>query len=589
MKKLFILLITLCSIIAIYANDTRELRAIWIATAWGGIDWPSTKITNNTDITQIAAQQSELIDILNNAEKGNLNTVFFQVRSHADALYNSSYEPWSHCLTSERGKNPGYDPLEFIIEEAHKRGIEVHAWINPYRVSNYTPLSTHIQASWIIGSGSSAFLDPGNTQVQAYTMNIINEIIDNYDIDGIVFDDYFYKSMPDNSYATNETQQTTANNPNNLSINDWRRENVNKLIKAVSTSIATKKPYLRFGISPFGIYSTSSHRVYDENYTQYDLITPATGIVGQDAYSVLYCDAAAWLKRGYIDYISPQLYWPSLTTTNTYNSGQDYQTLCTWWYNLANKYNRPLITSNDVANNNSNGTTNKRFNTPADIKNQININRAGNKSAGAVFYNTTYYQNKSGVNSHFNSNEGYHTLLPVDLYQDKTLLPILSWRSETINPVISNFIIDNNQLRWNCSIDNCKYAIYYITDENPECDNSTLIGISYDTEFDISKYTELTGGDWKIRGLDRYGNLYSAYSIDTTTDEEYATQDNDYRIYTIKNGINIEINKETQVTIFTIQGRIIYNNTIYSDTTIQLSNGIYIVVIEGNTEKIIIQ
>lgn len=589
MKKLLLILLLITSVLFLKANEDRELRSIWIATAWGGIDWPTTKITDNTDLTQIASQQSELIDILNNALLGNINTVFFQVRGHADALYNSSYEPWSHCLTTTRGINPGYDPLAFIIEEAHKRGIEVHAWINPYRVSNYTPQSSYIQSSWIIGSGGSAFLDPGNPQVQQYTLNVINEIIDNYDIDGIVFDDYFYKSMPENSYATNETHQNSANNPHGLSINDWRRENVNQLIKAVFNSITTKKPYLRFGISPFGIYSTSSQKVYDENYTTYDVISPASGIVGQDAYSVLYCDAAAWLKRGYIDYISPQLYWPSLSTTPTYNSGQDYETLCTWWYNLANKYNRPLITSNDVANNNSNGTTNKRFNTPEDIENQITINRNSTKSEGAVFYNTTYYQNKSGVNTHFNNNEGYHTLLPEELYKEKTLWPIISWRGTTIDdPIITNIRIINYSLQWESNANNIRYAVYYTTNNNPICNNLTLKGISYTTEFNISNYSELTSGKWIIRGLDRYGNLYSEHEIGETTNEEIIEKEKDYNLYTDNNKITIEVNNQKQITIFTIEGKIIYNNTIQSSIDIELSRGIYIIVIEENREKIII-
>lgn len=588
MKKIIIFIVSIVITLTVQANDARELRAIWIATAWGGIDWPSTKITDNTDITQIASQQAELIDILNNALKGNLNTVFFQVRSHADALYQSSYEPWSHCLSGVRGYDPGYDPLAFVIDEAHKRGLEVHAWINPYRVSNYTPNSSYIKTSWIIGNDSHAFLDPGNEQVQTYTLNVINEIIDNYDIDGIVFDDYFYKSMPNDNYAANETQQTTNNNPHKLNLNDWRRENVNLLIKAVSTSIATKKPYLRFGIAPFGIYSTSAHKVYDENYSQYDLITPANGIAGQDAYSVLYCDAAAWLKRGYIDYISPQLYWPSLSTTATYNSKQDYDTLCTWWYNLAKKYNRPLITSNDVANNNSNGTTNRRFNTPQDIKNQININRTGLKSNGAVFYNTTYYQNTAGQNTHFRKNEGYHTYLIKDVYSQKNLWPSIDWRGDTISPVISDFRKSGNKLQWNSDLQGYRYAIYYTTEENPNCDNNTLVGVSYTTEYDITQYTAYQQYNWQIRAIDRYGNLYQSHSINTTeTKTESNITEKDYKIYT-NNNLIIETNAQKQITIYSVQGRIIYNNVIYSDTIIQLSKGIYIVVIEDDIEKIII-
>ena len=336
MKKHLTLLLCIvhCALCINLNAQEKEFRASWVATVWN-IDWPTTQITKAGNATQIAAQKAELLTIIERAKQGNLNALMLQVRSHGDALYQSSYEPWMSSLTGTRGTDPGYDPLAFAIEEAHKRGIELHAWINPYRIGEYSVNAPQVQSSWRIGTGSTAFLDPGNPDVRKYTLDVITEIITKYDIDGIIFDDYFYKSMPDNAYADNETHQTSANNPHDLDINDWRRENVNILVKSVLDSVKAHKPYLRFGIGPFGIYSTKTRYAYNEDYTSSDKITPASGISGQDAYSVLYCDAAAWLKRGYIDYISPQLYWPSLSTSPNYSTKQDYETLCTWWSVLA--------------------------------------------------------------------------------------------------------------------------------------------------------------------------------------------------------------------------------------------------------------
>ena len=459
MKKLIIILLCIahCAFCINLNAQEKEFRASWVATVWN-IDWPTTQITKAGNATQIAAQKAELVTIIERAKQGNLNAIMLQVRSHGDALYESSFEPWMSSLTGTRGTNPGYDPLAFAIEEAHKRGIELHAWINPYRIGEYNINAPQVKDSWRIGSGSTAFLDPGNPDVRKFTLDVITEIITKYDIDGIIFDDYFYKSMPDNEYAENETQQNTSNNPYDLDINEWRRENVNILVKSVLDSVKTHKPYLRFGIGPFGIYSTKTRYVYNEDYTSYDKITPASGITGQDAYSVLYCDAAAWLKRGYIDYISPQLYWPSLASSPKYSSGQDYATLCEWWSDLASKYNRPLFTSNDVAEN-SGG----RFNPPADITNQINVNRENNKAKGTIFYNNTYWQNRDGKNTYFNSNdEGYHTYLPEHHFQHIALWPSISWRRAPSAPDVTNLTLDKNQhtLTWDCSKENYRFAIY---------------------------------------------------------------------------------------------------------------------------------
>ena len=401
--------------------------------------------------------------------------------------------------------------------------------------------------------------------------------------------------MPDNEYAENETHQTTSNNPYNLDINDWRRENVNILVKSVLDSVKAHKPYLRFGIGPFGIYSTKTRYVYNEDYTQSDKISPASGISGQDAYSVLYCDAAAWLKRGYIDYISPQLYWPSLSTSPKYSKGQDYETLCTWWSELANKYNRPLFTSNDVAKNDGG-----RFNPPADITNQINVNREDNKASGTIFYNNTYWQNRKGVNTYFNSNdEGYFTYLPENHFQHIALWPAITWRPTTRIPKITNLNLDKNKntLTWECSKDNYRFAIYCYDknlSQTEGCTPANLLGITYTTEFNTLAYNTLYEGKiWNVKVVDRYGNISTGAKIETdkpeTPTEIAVVTAPILPIYNTPNGICIELEKRSRILIYNISGQIVYKKT--TNGTININNlpkGVYIIQIDKQTQKVII-
>lgn len=595
MKKLIIILLCIahCALCIHINAQEKEFRASWVATVWN-IDWPTTQITKAGNATQIAAQKAELVTIIERAKQGNLNAIMLQVRSHGDALYQSSYEPWMSSLTGTRGTNPGYDPLAFAIEEAHKRGIELHAWINPYRIGEYSINAPQVKDSWRIGSGSTAFLDPGNPDVRKFTLDVITEIITKYDIDGIIFDDYFYKSMPDNEYAENETRQTTSNNPYDLDINDWRRENVNILVKSVLDSVKTHKPYLRFGIGPFGIYSTKTRYIYNEDYTSYDKISPASGITGQDAYSVLYCDAATWLKRGYIDYISPQLYWPSLSSSPKYNKGQDYETLCNWWSDLADKYKRPLFTSNDVAQNSSG-----RFNPPADITNQINVNREDNKATGTIFYNNTYWQNRGGANTYFdNSDEGYHTYLPEHHFQHIALWPSITWRRAPSAPKISNFTLNKEQnlLSWDCSKENYRFAIYCydtILSQTQGCKAENLLGITYTTSFNTLAYNDCyEGKTWVVKIIDRYGNVYPGAKLSTEQPEEPTPlptiQPDTLPIFNTPNGIRIELEQRTQVVIYNLSGQIIYKKRANGNIDINLPKGIYVVHINNQSQKVII-
>ncbi len=295
-------------------NPKQELRAVWVATV-ANIDWPSAPGL------PVEQQKKEMIDLLDRAAALHFNAIIFQVRPAADALYNSPYEPWSYYLTGKMGEAPlpAYDPLEFAVREAHKRGMELHAWFNPYRALHPTHRSEispdHISQThpdFVHQYGDFLWLDPGNPEAKEHTINVILDVVERYDIDGVHFDDYFY---PYPSYADGDdfpdslSWQLANNNGNTLSRDNWRRENVNSLMKEISQRIKEIKPHVKFGISPFGIWRPG----YPENTT------------GFDAFTMLYADARLWLKEGWVDYFTPQIYY------RMDQIAQPFPVMLRWW------------------------------------------------------------------------------------------------------------------------------------------------------------------------------------------------------------------------------------------------------------------
>ena len=296
---------------------SREFRGAWVASV-ANIDWPSRPGLSSFE------QQAELIAILNRSVALNLNAVILQVRPAADALYDSPYEPWSAYLTGVEGRapEPYYDPLTFAVDEAHKRGLELHAWFNPYRARHASARGpqarTHINATHadlVRTYGRYQWMDPGEPAVRAQTLRVMLDVVKRYDVDGIHLDDYFYPypeigadsaaiPFPDSaSYARYVRGGGT------LERNDWRRENVNLLIRDIYRRTKALKPWVKVGVSPFGIWRPGS---------------PPT-IAGFDSYDKLYADSRKWLREGWIDYFTPQLYWPIA------QAAQSYPTLLNWW------------------------------------------------------------------------------------------------------------------------------------------------------------------------------------------------------------------------------------------------------------------
>jgi uncharacterized lipoprotein YddW (UPF0748 family) len=295
-----------------YTNSGVEIRGVWVSTITN--DFPSYKTVDE--------QKANMDKIVANVKTMGLNAIFFQVRPYADAFYISEYFPWSARLTGVQGKDPGYDPLAYLIEKAHAVGIQVHAWINPYRVkpnSVTTALSADNPAvkhpDWVLKAAEGLYFNPGVPAARDYIVNGALEIAKNYsDIDGIHFDDYFY---PSSSYDDSATYNAYKKDGGNLPLSDWRRENVNLLIKNMHDGLKKlNKPNIRFGVSPSGIWA---------NKSSYSLGSITSG---SQHYYTIYADSRNWVKQGWVDYICPQIYWTDK------NSIANYNILVDWWANV---------------------------------------------------------------------------------------------------------------------------------------------------------------------------------------------------------------------------------------------------------------
>ncbi len=295
-------------------SSERELRGVWLATV-SNLDWPAS-----TGLSP-AQGRASLDDVVTRLAAAGVNALFFQVRPESDALYASSLEPWSRFLSGTQGLSPGWDPLATLLELAHARGLEVHAWLNPYRglVSRTAQAAanhvTRTLASEAIAYNGQVVMNPASAQVQLHVLAVVRDLLDHYDVDGLHFDDYFYP-YPDASntpFPDDAAYQGYLADGGTAPRSDWRRDNVNSLVSAVMETIALEHPAVRFGISPFGIYRSG---------------TPA-GITGLSGVEVLYCDSLRWMSEGWVDYLAPQLYWP------TTQHAQSFTTLATWWASIA--------------------------------------------------------------------------------------------------------------------------------------------------------------------------------------------------------------------------------------------------------------
>jgi uncharacterized lipoprotein YddW (UPF0748 family) len=386
----------------------REFRAAWVATV-DNIDWPTRR-----DLTT-AEQQNELLAMLDRAKELHLNALVFQVRPAADAMYPSALEPWSAYLTGAQGRAPSplWDPLAFVVREAHARGIELHAWFNPYRArhpSDKSPLDpSHIavaRPNLVKRYGSYLWMDPGEPAVIAKSIAVIVDVVKRYDVDGVHIDDYFYPykerdsrgaliPFPDEqSYAAYMARGGT------LALDDWRRENVDTFVRQMYEGVKLAKPWVKVGISPFGIWRPGS----------------PPDVRGFDSYAELYGDSRKWLREGWLDYASPQLYWPIA------KEGQPYPSLLNWWVgeNVKGRHMWP-------------GNYTSRVGTAAawtadELVKQIDVTRRQGKASGNVHFSMAVFMPRGSAASRA-ERDTLAARLMRETYAAPALVPASPWLS----------------------------------------------------------------------------------------------------------------------------------------------------------------
>jgi uncharacterized lipoprotein YddW (UPF0748 family) len=379
---------------AVAVSHRREFRGAWVTTAWN-IDFP-TKTTLST-----SQQQAELIEILDRLQALNFNAVMMQFRVDGDALYASDLAPWSEWLTGTQGKapEPFYDPLEFTIAQCRQRGLELHAWFNPYRARSHNrPLAhppnhiTNTHPQGVHPYGNFLWMDPGDQKIQDLTYNVIMDVVRRYDVDGVHIDDYFYPyPISGQAFPDQTTYDAYRQGGGTMSRNDWRRHNVNQMVQRLHQGIKAAKPHVRFGISPFGIYRPDQ----------------PSGIRGLDQYDQLYADPKKWLAEGWVDYIAPQLYW------RIDPPAQSYRTLLNWWLDQ-NPQMRHVYVGNNIT------RLENQVWLAEEFDRQITLSRSWESrlSLGNIFYSMRIIRDNT---------QGIADLLKANFYQHLALPPVMPW------------------------------------------------------------------------------------------------------------------------------------------------------------------
>jgi uncharacterized lipoprotein YddW (UPF0748 family) len=428
------------------AQPKYEFRGVWIATV-DNIDWPTAGTWDSEK------QKAEFIAILDMHQRNGMNAMIVQVRPSADAFYPSQFEPWSQWLTGEQGKPPVpyYDPLKFMIEETHKRGMEFHAWLNPYR-ANFNIKTASIAANhitrthpdWFVTYGDKKYFDPGNKEAQKFVVDVVQDIVKRYDIDAIHMDDYFYpyripgKEFPDaKSYAQAGTK---------LNKDDWRRSNVDTIIQALSKIIKREKKLCRFGISPFSVWRNKSKDPEGSDSK-----------AGQTNYDDLYADILLWMKKGWIDYVTPQLY------RAIGDSLVAYEKLLDWW--SRHSYGKHIYIGHGIYRGTEKDALWKK---PTQIPDQIKLLRRYPNVHGSLYFSSkTFSKNPNGWNDSLQNN----------YYKYPALLPPMRWidNEKPWPPIVERTIVDDTIVQLVVKPDprnrvEIKYYVVYqfATDSNSE-------------------------------------------------------------------------------------------------------------------------
>ncbi len=466
----------------------REFRGAWITTV-NQLDWPSVAGSS------AQTQREELIRKLDHLERLNFNAVIFQVRPASDAFYRSATELWSYWLTGEQGKAPDqdWDPLAFVVEEAHKRGMELHAWFNPFRISqnNNIALSENNIAlkspEWVVDYDNKKFLDPGIPAVRDHLNKIVAEVVSNYNIDAVHFDDYFYpypsgsKNFPDTASFRQFNRGYDSSQ-----IANWRRENVDLIIESLNRTIKKIKPQVKFGISPFGVWRNQAD----------DPLGSAT-TAGITNYDHLFADVIKWQKNGWIDYLLPQLYW------EFNHPAADFATLCQWWEKHA--YGRHVYIGHAAYK--AVEAAGNAWRNPNELPDQIKLTRKLKGISGSAYFRMQHIE--------LNPN-GFADSLANNFYQKKALLPTMPWLDRRPPNPPSQVKARRGVLSWNyskktpISDDHAGYLIYYSPNKNTVNRNNHqfLIGFTVNDSFELHQLPEFKQEEiylW-VTAIDKHHN-----------------------------------------------------------------------------------
>ena len=507
LNKISFLAIGLCLVLSLQAQTRdqlppkREFRCSWLTTVWA-IDWPQSH--SRSDASGQQAQQQELIAVVDSLAKANMNAVLFQVRGFSDAMYNSKYEPWSKYLTGTRGKAPNYDPLAQLVEYAHYKGIEVHVWLNPYRYAsssdtygkNHEKDYHNTHPEWLVDCGGITILNPALPEVREQICKVVADIVENYDIDGVIFDDYFHQSGYKDEYD-NEQYNATANG---MSRADWRRAQNNLMIRMVNDTIKAIKPWVTFGLGPAGKAGASADKYGVE----------PSPIVGDWQYNGIYADPLAWYNEKTIDYMAPQVYWKI-------GSSSDYDQLTRWWSDMAGHFGRHLYVSqslSDMVKDNVTPTSTTFH--ASEIVDQIKLNRHYDRfgAPGFCWYGLKMMRTVKTFIGHIRDNATY---LPA-------LVPQMTWYRTDDCLYVSNIKNNGGMLTWDAPANNLRYAVYAIPQSEvgkigAAGTSKYLLGTTYTKSFSLEGKEIIMGVPvtFAVSVLDRMGNEYPARTMDNTT------------------------------------------------------------------------
>ncbi|MED4017916.1 MULTISPECIES: glycoside hydrolase family 10 protein [Sutcliffiella] len=460
-------------------NPKHEMRAAWIATV------QNIDIRSGMNETAYTAWVVETLDFL----KGkNFNAIIYQVKPTSDTFYPSNIDPWSKYITGKsQDTDPGYDPLAIMIEEAHNRGIEVHAWVNPYRITmpgeTLESLADKNVAKknpeWVVYHGRQYYLNPGIPEVRDYLISVVEELVENYDIEAVHMDDYFYPYRIAGQEFPDEEQYELYGEGFDH-IDDWRRDNVNRLVADLNNAIKNKKEWVQFGISPFGVWRNIANDPTGSRTT-----------AGQTNYDDLYADTRQWIKDGSIDYITPQIYW------SRGFAAADYTILLDWWSNEVNTYayNTPVNLYIGTADYKVADNFDQNWYNPYELAGQILDNRANGTALGQMHFS---------LRQIIKNNIGYANILENEIYTTKAITPATPWNNDSLPQKPNTVHAHKEDGQITLTIDDKKHSdarryVIYRFEGNKEGDYNNpanIVDVIY-TKDGVTTFTDTTIEDGK--------------------------------------------------------------------------------------------